>query len=111
MDEFTNRVNRYWSEVDPFVLAAYVLWRLTYIHPFINGNGRTARAACLFVLSVRYGQWIPTKEILPDLIRQNQSECVRLLRAIDNVPSNDDFDQKLGEIAQFLHQLVTNYWS
>ena len=45
MDDFVNEVNRHWLSVDSVVLAAYVLWRLNYIHPFINGNGRTARAA------------------------------------------------------------------
>ena len=45
MDDFVNIVNRRWEKADPVWLAAYVLWRLNHIHPFINGNGRTARAA------------------------------------------------------------------
>ena len=45
MDDFVNSVNRNWDKADPLVLASLVLWRLNYIHPFINGNGRTARAA------------------------------------------------------------------
>ncbi|MCY4556856.1 MAG: Fic family protein, partial [Chloroflexi bacterium] len=48
MDDFVNEVNRYWNDWDEVSLAAYVLWRLNWIHPFINGNGRTARAACYF---------------------------------------------------------------
>ncbi|MBC6442565.1 MAG: Fic family protein [Rhodobacteraceae bacterium] len=42
MDDFVNMVNRHWAEWDDFALAAFVLWRLNRIHPFINGNGRTA---------------------------------------------------------------------
>ena len=45
MDDFVNNVNRSWENADPVVLATLVLWRLNNIHPFINGNGRTARAA------------------------------------------------------------------
>lgn len=59
MEDFVNLVNRMWSEADPVVLAAFVLWQLNYIHPFINGNGRTARAACYFVLCLRLGRWLP----------------------------------------------------
>ncbi len=59
MDDFVNEVNRYWNDWDEVSLAAYVLWRLNWIHPFINGNGRTARAACYFVLCVKLGGWLP----------------------------------------------------
>lgn len=106
MDQFTNTVNRYWHETDPFVLAAYVLWRLTHIHPFINGNGRTARAACLFVLCAKQNQWIPTEEILPNLIKQNQDQCIALLRKADDTRTYDDFGSSLLEIANFLYCLV-----
>jgi hypothetical protein len=49
MDDFVNMVNRNWDTTDAVFLATFVLWRLNNIHPFINGNGRTARAACYFV--------------------------------------------------------------
>lgn len=53
MDDFVNMVNRNWDRIDPVVLATFVLWRLNNIHPFINGNGRTARAACYYVLCLK----------------------------------------------------------
>jgi Fic family protein len=34
-------------------LAAYVLWKMNWIHPFADGNGRTARAVSYVVLSIR----------------------------------------------------------
>ena len=83
MDDFVNSVNRFWEEVDPVVLATYVLWRLNHIHPFINGNGRTARAACYFVLCVRSGGWLRGEKILPELIKQNRQEYVVALKAVD----------------------------
>lgn len=66
MDDFVNEVNRSWNQADPVLLATFVLWRLNNIHPFINGNGRTARAACYFVLCVQAGGWLRGKTILPD---------------------------------------------
>ncbi|MGH6935150.1 MAG: Fic family protein [Methylocella sp.] len=55
MDDFVNEVNLQWDRTDEVVLASLVLWKLNYIHPFINGNGRTARAACHIVLCVKAG--------------------------------------------------------
>lgn len=58
MDDFVNTVNRWWDSADTLELSAFVLWRLNRIHPFVNGNGRTARAACYFVLCVKEGGWL-----------------------------------------------------
>ncbi|WP_363322957.1 Fic family protein [uncultured Jannaschia sp.] len=80
MDDFVNQVNRHWNETDPVVLATYVLWRLNNIHPFVNGNGRTARAACYFVLCLALGRFPQGKIILPQLIKQNRPEYVEALQ-------------------------------
>ena len=85
MDDFVNFVNRSWDDqVDPVVLATYVLWRLNYIHPFINGNGRTARAACYFVLCVAAGSWLPGETILPELLRMRRADYVAALKVADS---------------------------
>lgn len=83
MDDFVNTVNRQWESADPVVLATFVLWRINNIHPFINGNGRTARAASYFVLCVRTGGWLPGDVILPELLRRNRDEYVVALKAVD----------------------------
>ncbi|WP_457767574.1 Fic family protein [Cyanobium sp. ULC082] len=83
MDDFINLVNRDWENADPVVLAAYVLWRLNWIHPFINGNGRTARAACYFVLCVKAQQWLPGTAILPELIKRERTRYESGLRHAD----------------------------
>lgn len=104
MDDFMNFVNRSWETTDPFALAAFVLWRLNRIHPFINGNGRTARAACLFVLCVKAGGWLPYNPILPELIRRDRDEYVRILRRIDESEKAGGLDT--AELVQFLQRLV-----
>ncbi len=83
MDDFVNMVNLKWGETDPVALACFVLWRLNHIHPFINGNGRTARAACYFVLCVKAGGQLKGQTILPELLRQNRDEYVAALKAAD----------------------------
>ena len=84
MDDFVNSVNRDWESTDPVALAAFVLWRLNWIHPFINGNGRTARAGCYFVLCVKAQQWLPGTTILPELIRRERVRYEAGLQQADN---------------------------
>lgn len=83
MDDFVNSINRMWETSDAVVLASLVLWRLNHIHPFINGNGRTARAASYFVLCVKAGNWLPGKTILPELIRRERDAYVAALKQVD----------------------------
>lgn len=84
MDDFINTVNRQWESADAVLLAALVLWRLNFIHPFINGNGRTARAASYFVLCVKAGAWLPGTVILPELLRRERATYVSALVHADN---------------------------
>jgi Fic family protein len=52
IEEMCDYVNDNWEKNSPIHLAAYALWRLNWIHPFTDGNGRTARAfSYLFVVS------------------------------------------------------------
>jgi Fic family protein len=71
MENFINDLNSSIRHLDPIALAAYVLWKLCHLHPFINGNGRTARAACYFVLCLRFGGLLPGTVFLPSLLKQS----------------------------------------
>ena len=44
---------------DPIFLAAYALWRLNWIHPFVDGNGRTSRAISYLILCLAFGKDLP----------------------------------------------------
>ena len=83
MDDFVNQVNRAWETENTITLAAHVLWRLNYIHPFINGNGRTARSACYFVLCVKAGGLFGGNTILPELLLRERNEYVNALKEVD----------------------------
>lgn len=104
MDDFINYVNRIWEKTDSVALASYVLWRLNHIHPFINGNGRTARAACYFVLCVGAGGWLPGKTILPELISRDRDEYVTALEHADKTASTGNLD--IGPLHALLSRLL-----
>ena len=80
MQMFTNFVNRLWDTTDAVFLAALVLWRLNAIHPFVNGNGRTARVASYFVLCLKSGGWLAGDKILPERIVEVHGEYVEALK-------------------------------
>ena len=106
MNHFINYVNRIWDSTHPVVLASYCLWRLNYIHPFINGNGRTARALCYYVLCVKIGNPLPGATILPDLLRQNREAYVTALRQVDEGAGAGEPGDGLQPLIDFVGQLL-----
>ncbi len=104
MRDFIANVNDAWDSWDEIVLASYCLWRLNYIHPFVNGNGRTARALCYYVLCVSLGGPLPGSPILPDLIRQNHDEYVRALRVVDADQSWGGLSVLCGFVGRLMEQ-------
>lgn len=87
-----NSTNRFWDLLDNFTLASRVLWTLNHIHPFINGNGRTARVACYYVLCLRSGGLIPGAPTLPELRKINHADYVARLRLVDQSYNNGSID-------------------
>ena len=81
MDNFINVVNANLQASDPVQLASFVLWRLCAIHPFINGNGRTARAAAYFIICLRSGGWLPGTENMVTLLKQHPDYTAALKHA------------------------------
>lgn len=99
MDDLVNELNWRWQPAEPFELAAYALWGINNIHPFVNGNGRTARAICYFILCVKLGGLLPGHTILPERLRQEP------MRSSVYVPSLQAADQ--GDL-QPLTTLIRN---
>lgn len=105
MEDFVNTVNRNWESTDPVTLAAYVLWRLNFIHPFINGNGRTARAASYFVLCLKANTLLPGTTILPELLRREHDAYVLALQKADQLYIAGDPDP-LADLRALLEKLI-----
>ena len=91
MDDLVNRVNRNWESTESAELASYALWAVTNIHPFVNGNGRTARAVCYFILCVKIGGLLPGQAILPEVLRQEpvRGEYIKALQVADGGDLSD----------------------
>lgn len=50
-----DRLRNDWTQRDTVWLAGLLLWRLNWIHPYRDGNGRTARAACCMLAAAHSG--------------------------------------------------------
>jgi len=60
-------VEEHWDST-PVHLGAYLLWRLNWIHPFRDGNGRTSRAIAYLVLCARLAMRLPGTKTIPERI-------------------------------------------
>lgn len=83
MDRFLSTIHENWFLWSATELAAYDLWRLNWIHPFIEGNGRTARAICYYLLCARNGSLLPGRKIVPERIREHRKPYYRALKECD----------------------------
>jgi Fic family protein len=78
-------VNNNWSTKSALHLAAYVLWRLNWIHPFADGNGRTARTVSYVVLNIKLDSLLPGVPTIPDQIAGDKKPYYVALEAADEV--------------------------
>lgn len=105
MDRFLSMVHENWTVVDhPTYLAAYALWRMNWIHPFVEGNGRTARAACYYLICMKHGALLPGKKIVPERIRESRKEYYAALSAADRAWDNGQLD--VTQLASYLASLL-----
>ena len=76
-------MNEKWDEKSPLHLAAYVMWRLNWIHPFADGNGRTSRTASYIVLCAKLKSVLPGAPTIPQQIQEDRTGYFRALEAAD----------------------------
>lgn len=84
IEEMCDYVNDHWNESTPLHLAAYLMWRLNWIHPFADGNGRTSRIISYVVLSIRAGAVLPGTPTIPDQIVDNRNPYFEALDAANS---------------------------
>lgn len=104
MDRFISFIHENWDNLTPTQMAAYGLWRLNWIHPFIEGNGRTARAVCYYLLCMKYGGLLRGRKIVPERIREDREPYYAALRAADR--AWDEGNLNLAELEEYLARLV-----
>lgn len=74
-------VNDNWHEKTAFHLSAYVMWRLNWIHPFSDGNGRTSRTTSYIVLCASLNTLLPGS---PTILQQIQDDRTAYFRALEH---------------------------
>lgn len=104
MDRFLSFIHENWFAARETQLAAYALWRLNWIHPFVEGNGRTARATAYYILCVRSGRLLPGNKIVPERIREDRAPYVAALRAADRAWDAGNLD--ISELESYIARLL-----
>ncbi len=88
---------------DSIHAAAYALWRLNWIHPFGEGNGRTARAIAYLLISVGAGVELPGHPTLLERLVGARREYVKALEAADRAWAEGRLDVSI--LQRLLHRL------
>jgi Fic family protein len=94
--EMCDYVNDNWHKT-AIHLAAYLMWRINWIHPFFGGNGRTARAVAYLVLCARLGFILPGRQTIPDLIVADRDSYYQALRQADDAWEAGSLDVSMME--------------
>lgn len=104
VEELCDYVNEHWEKATPFHLAAYVMWRINWIPPFDDGNGRTSRAVSYPVLCMRLRSRLPGLRTVPDLISENKAPYYAALESADTAFANGAVD--VSELEKLLEELL-----
>jgi len=105
MDMCLSLVHEHWRGADQKLsLPAFVLWRMNWIHPFVEGNGRTARAACYYLICMAYGDLLPGSTIVPERIRQRPEPYYKALEAADRAWEEGHYN--VSELRTYLEKVV-----
>ena len=109
MASFCDYLRTEWENKDLLHLSAFTLWRLNWIHPFRNGNGRTARACSYLVLCAKHGKVLPPKQTVMEQMVANKAPHDALLRQADiTYTATQDIDAAVKPLADFMSVLLAN---
>lgn len=83
VQEMCDYVNDNWHEETAFHLAAYVMWRLNWVHPFSDGNGRTSWVVSYIVLCTKLNALLPGSPTINQQIQDDRTSYFRALEHAD----------------------------
>lgn len=107
MNMFLEHLHVEWARFDPLEAAGYALWGLNHVHPFCDGNGRTARALMYYVLCKKIGQWLPGTTTVMELIRNDtHDEMCSIMQHMHDSKIPGTMKTDLAAITSFLNNLV-----
>lgn len=106
MRKFFRELAALWNSGDALDVAAYALWRIGWIHPFKDGNGRTAFAFSYACLCIKLGALLPDGETLLDQILADPGRCNRPLRIADEAYARSNQRPDLHALKIYLDELL-----
>jgi len=90
------------DESEAMFLAAFVMWKIAWIHPFDDGNGRTARAVSYLIMCQRLGKELGGESPVPQRIKYAPIAYVRALEAADRAWASGVIDvSRLQHLIEF----------
>jgi Fic family protein len=104
VEQMCDYVNDQWGSVTPVHLCAFVMWRLNWIHPFTDGNGRTSRAVAYLVLSVATRMLLPGAKTIPEQIIANRNPYYGALEEADKAAEQGQVD--VSELEKMLEAML-----
>ena len=104
IEDLCDYINERWGSASPVHLAAYIMSRLNWIHPFTDGNGRTSRILSYVVLCIALGSLLRGKNTIPDQIVNNRSPYFDALEEADRNWKADRVD--LGKMEELLEGML-----
>jgi Fic family protein len=83
IEELCDYLNSNWKDKSAIHLAAYAIWRVNWIHPFVDGNGRTARIFSYVILCAKLGYKLPGTRSIPEQISAEKGDYYSALEGAD----------------------------
>jgi Fic family protein len=83
IEDMCDYLNDGMETLSPIHLSAYAMWRLNWIHPFTDGNGRTSRIFSYVVLCVALRAILTGTNTIPDQIVDNRTPYFEALESAD----------------------------
>jgi len=105
LEAFFVQLANMWRDAQPIEVAAYAIWRINWIHPFKNGNGRCARAFAYACLCLKYGFILPGSPTILDLIMTSKSDFEIALNRSDQIYAENRIEDTTGMV-EFLTPLL-----
>jgi len=91
----------YQALTDPFAKAAYIMFMISEIHPFLDGNGRIARV----MMNAELVKANQTRIIIPTVFREDYLGALRRLTRNDNATT---YIRMLQRTQEFSTTLIAN---
>lgn len=92
-----------------FPCAAFVPWRLNWIHPFADGNGRVARGLCYVALCVVLGEVVAGDFLI--LLLDRCKEYYEELESADREWASSDQDYSDPRVVSAMEDLLADLYA